>query len=399
MQTPQPPDSSAATGRAFSDTEPLPLGNGPGYQPRQLLLLGAGHAHIHVLAQLAVRPLVGVRITLVAPFSRQLYADMLPGLVAGGYKQDACQVPLEPLVRRSGVRWLKRSVRALRADQRTVELDDGSELQYDWLSVNTGPVQHRTLLEERMPGAREFGLFLRPIESFATLWPKVARMGDAQALRFAVIGGGPAGIEIALAIRRRLPASSVTLLNAGSAPGSEYAPGPQNRLLAALRAHRVTVIIDNVTAIQRGEVQLESGATLRCDVPLIATAAQAAPWLADSGLHRDAKGFILVDPYQRSTSHPEVFAVGDVCQRVDRVLPRSGVSPLRTGPVLLHNLSAVANGRKLRAHQPAKDALSILSCSDGRAVAIWGRFSAEGRWVWWLKRWLNWRMVARFTRS
>jgi NADH dehydrogenase FAD-containing subunit len=204
-----PPDSVA--------TEPSPSGDSEGYLPRQLVLLGAGHAHVEVLARLASQPLVGARITLVTPHARQIYSGMVPGLVAGHYTLDDCVIPVEPLVRRSGIRWLTRSVRGLDARAQTVQFDDGSSVHYDWLSVNTGPVINRTRMEQVIPGAREHGLFIRPIEAFANLWPQVAAMGAKRALRVAIIGAGSAGIELAMAVRQRLPNAAITLL-CGEAP-------------------------------------------------------------------------------------------------------------------------------------------------------------------------------------
>jgi NADH dehydrogenase FAD-containing subunit len=178
--------------------EPSHYGPSHGYQPRQMVLLGAGHAHVHVLKALAANP-PGVRITLVTPHPLQMYSGMVPGYVAGHYGLDDCVIPLEPLVRRGGIRWLQRSVKALDTAAQTVTLDDGSTLHYDWLSINTGPVQSRAQLERSMPGAREHGLFARPMEAFAALWPKVVEMGATRALRVAVIGAGAGGIELAFA--------------------------------------------------------------------------------------------------------------------------------------------------------------------------------------------------------
>ena len=47
--------------------------------PRQLLLLGGGHAHVQVLEALAREPLAGAQVTLVTPFARQIYSGMVPG--------------------------------------------------------------------------------------------------------------------------------------------------------------------------------------------------------------------------------------------------------------------------------------------------------------------------------
>ena len=50
---------------------------------KRLLLLGGGHAHVHVLQELARAPLPGCEVMLVTPFARQFYSGMLPGFVAG----------------------------------------------------------------------------------------------------------------------------------------------------------------------------------------------------------------------------------------------------------------------------------------------------------------------------
>jgi pyridine nucleotide-disulfide oxidoreductase family protein len=365
---------------------------------RQLLLLGAGHAHVQVLAQMAQSPWAGAQVTLIAPHARQLYSGMVPGFVAGHYALEDCVIPLEPLVRRSGIRWLQRSVVALDAGQQTVQLDDGRLLHYDWLSLNTGPVQDRAQLERSLPGAREHALFLRPIEAFAGLWPQVLALGQSRALRIAVIGAGAAGMELAMAMRQRLPHAAITLL-CGDAPlGSGYAPGVQKRLKAALLTRRITLLPDSAAGLRAGAVQLASGATLACDVPLLATGTQAPGWLQGSGLGLDAQGFVAVDACQRSTSHPQVFAAGDVCARVDRALARSCVYAVRAGPVLARNLAAAMVGRALRDHQPPQLTLNLLSCGTGYAIASWGRYSAQGRWVWWLKDWIDRRFVRRYGR-
>lgn len=382
---------------SIAHAEPDHHEEGPGYHPRTLVLLGAGHAHVHVLSYLAAHPLIGVQVVLVAPHPRQMYSGMVPGFVAGHYTLDDCVIPLEPLVRRAGVRWLQRSVKGLDANHSQVTLDDGSTLPYDWISVNTGPTQNREKINAGMPGAREHGLFVRPIEAFGTLWPQVAQMGTARALRIAVIGGGAAGLELAFAARHRLSTAAVTLICGSTGPGSNYPAPVQQRLLAALKARHITVLLDMAVGVRATEVQLSSGASLACDVPLIATGAQAPVWLADSGLALDEDGFLAVDSCQRSPSHPQVFAAGDVCSRTDMALARSGVYAVRAGPALAHNLAAVCAGQAAKPHLPPQTTLNLISCGERYAIASWGRYSAQGRWVWWLKNQIDRRFLARYS--
>jgi pyridine nucleotide-disulfide oxidoreductase family protein len=361
------------------------------------VLLGAGHAHVHVLSTLAAQPLTSTQVVLVAPHPRQMYSGMVPGFVAGHYTLDDCVIPLEPLVRRGSVRWVQRSVKQLDADKKLIMLDDGSTLHYDWLSVNTGSIQNRELLEQTMPGARKHGLFVRPIEAFGALWPRVAEMGDARALRIAVIGGGAAGIELAMAVRHRLPNSSVTLITGPKPVGANYPEKVQALLVTALKQRRITVLQDSAIGIQAGEVRLGCGATLACDVPLLATGGQAPTWLADSGLALDENGFLAVDAHQRSTSHPSVFAAGDVCSRTDHAFARSGVYAVRAGPALAVNLTAVAANRPTQPHHPPGQTLNLLSCGERFAIGTWGKFTAQGRWVWLFKNWIDRRFMRRYT--
>jgi NADH dehydrogenase FAD-containing subunit len=216
-------------------------------------------------------------------------------------------------------------------------------------------------------------------------------------LRIAVIGAGATGIELAMAVRHRMPQAALTLLTGALPLAWNYPAAVQQRVARVLRQRNITVLQDSALALNGREVQLGCGAALACDVPLIATGAQAPPWLAGSGLALDAQGFIAVNAHQKSTSHPQVFAAGDVSSRSDRSLARSGVYAVRAGPVLCHNLRATVEGRALQAHQPPERRLNLLSCGRREAIASWGAYSAQGRWVWWWKNWIDRRFIARYS--
>jgi NADH dehydrogenase FAD-containing subunit len=346
-----------------------------------------------MLSILATQPLPSVHVTLVTPYPRQFYFGMLAGFVAGHYTLDDCVVPLEPFLNNSHVTWHQGSAIGLDAATRSLTLDDGSVLPYDVLSINSGAVQDRHRIEQRLPGAREHALFLRPIESFAALWPQVVQLGQKKPLRLAVIGGGAAGFELACAVAHQLTQSSVTLLSGESLLGPRYSEVVKTMALQELKQRGITVIQERAVGIATGEVMLASGARLACDVPLLATGTDAPTWLQGSQLALDANGYIAVDTYQRSTSHPQVFATGDVSTRTDVKLPRNGQCAVDAGPQLAKNLRAVLAGIEPSPQIPQVKTLQMLSCGGQSAIVSWGTWSAQGRLGWWLKDWLDRKFI------
>lgn len=370
---------------------------------KHLVLLGAGHAHVHVLEGFAAHLPANVRITLIAPHQGQLYSGMVPGFVAGHYTLDQCVIPLAGLLARCNAQYLAGSATRINADAKTLTLQDGQTMAYDLLSLNTGAVMDREKIETAMPGAREHALFVRPIEAFGKLWPQVAAIALQRPLHLAVVGAGAAGLELAMAAAHALyqpqnsPGSRVTLVTGGAEPGQNYPAAVQRRIRAALKRLRITVLQDGCVGVNKGEVVLGSGATLACDMPLLAIGAQAPGWLDGSGLTLDAHGFVQVNRFQQSTSHAQVFAAGDVASRFDAPHSRSGVYAVHAGPPLLRNLMSALDAKPLAAYAPPARTLNLLSCGGHYAIAAWGNFSVEGAWVWHLKDRIDRRFVQRYS--
>lgn len=362
----------------------------------RLLLGGGGHAHVHVLADLARAPMAGAQVTLVTPFPRQMYSGMLPGWVAGHYELEQIVIPLPALCQAAGVSLVQGRIAALDAGRRQATLADGRVLDYDRLSLDTGPELDR----DAIPGAREHGLGLRPVEHFVPLLQRLLERAAASPLDLAVVGAGAGGVEIALALAWRLRrdglASRISLVAGPEGPLPGFVDGVRGPVLQALQRLRVTVLPQSCTAIEAGRLHLDSGARVACDVPLLAIGASAPGWLQGSGLALDARGFVATGPTLQSVSHPEVFAAGDVATRQDAPHPKSGVHAVRAGPPLARNLRAALAGQPLQPYRPQRRTLYLLSTGDRRAVASWGGFATSGRWVWWWKDRIDRGFIARY---
>jgi NADH dehydrogenase FAD-containing subunit len=307
---------------------------------------------------------------------------MLAGFVAGHYALEDCAIALAPLLKNGAVDWLTHSATEVDANARRITLEDGSEIGYQWLSIDTGPVQPRALIEKSLPGAREHGLFVRPLENFATLWPRVVELAASRALRVAVIGGGATAVELAMAIRQRLPDTSVSLITGLTQVGTNYPPAVRQRVLQALKQRSITLLPELAVGIGAAEVFLKNGARLACDVPLIAMGSQAPPWLANSGLALDQNGYAAVDTFQRSISHPHVFAAHD--------------ASMQTGAALASNVRADLAGIQPQVRLTPASHLHWVACGSHFAIAGCGKYAAQGRWAWWLKDWLDRSHIQRW---
>ncbi|OYU44614.1 MAG: hypothetical protein CFE44_11980 [Burkholderiales bacterium PBB4] len=365
---------------------------------RQLLLVGAGRAHRQLLAWLAEHPLTPVQISLITPHSTQWYPARLPAFVAGRVGADDCQMTLEALVQRSGVHWLQSPVRALDASRRTLTLDDGRTRTFDWISLNSEAQHDRDLLEQSLPGSREHALFVSPLYAFGKLWPQVCGLAEKRALRFTVVGAGATGTELALALQSRFADHSVTLLTDASPPCPAYSLAVQARVMHTLKQRGVTVLQDTALEISADTVQLACGAALASDVTLVATPTRAPHWAHTSGLALCAEGLIAIDNHFRSTSHPWVFAVGDIARRQPAApRARDASASKRAGLELAERLKAVVEGQSLPQGRPAPSPRSwtLLDLGQGQAIASRGGWTLHGRWVGAIKTWLDNREIAR----
>ena len=369
---------------------------------KRLILLGGGHAHVQVLADLAASPIPGWAVTLISPYPRQVYSGMLPGWVAGHYGLDECTIPLDRLAARAGIERLETRAIGLDASRQLLRLADGSALPFDRLSIDTGSAAATFGLN----GSTQDALPIRPIESFVAAWPALMARIRACSGRFemVVVGAGAAGVELALAIRHRAdregwPSLRLSVVGASHEPLPGLPRRAQQVAMAWLKRQGIQWVGgQRAEHCETNRVWLQGGQVLPADATLLVLGAAAPEWLRGSGLSTDLRGFIRVTPGLQSVSHPCITAAGDVAAYTSE-RPKSGVFAVRAGGPLSRNLRALCQSQAPLAWKPQTRALYLLSGGGQRAIACWGALSFHGNWAWRWKDRIDRRFIARFAVS
>jgi pyridine nucleotide-disulfide oxidoreductase family protein len=362
------------------------------------LLAGTGHTHLEILRRLILEPLPEVELTVVSTGSLHHYSGMVPGYLQGTYQEEEIAVRVPDLVERAGGSFLQgRAVGVDPAGRRVrVETAEGvREVPYDLASFAVGS-NTAGIDDPRIAGEAQR---IKPLERVHALRE---RLLDLKGGPVAVIGGGAAGVEVALAaaavLEKGAQAHRITVLESGADLLSGYRERFRERARAILRQRRIAVRTGlRVCAVHADEVETEEGVRIPSRLTVWLTGAVAWPLFRDSGLPLDERGFLLTDEALRSVADPRIFAAGD-CGTLARHsdTPKAGVYAVREGPVLWASLKAAVRGGEPPRYEPQHGFLSILNTGDGRALLDYRGAVSHSRWVWRLKDRIDRRFLARY---
>jgi NADH dehydrogenase FAD-containing subunit len=339
----------------------------------RVVLLGAGHTHLHVMRRARRLAAEGIDLTLVAPAVFE-YSGAATAVATGSLPPAAGRIDVAALTRRRGIEHLVGRAGRVDVEARTVELTDGRRVGYDLLSCNLGSVTATGTLANDPRVLR-----VKPLERLYELLPRLHATQGTHPTRVSVIGGGPTGLELAGNLAARWASDvAVTLFDRHPMPGSDLPVGARRKVVAALarRGVRIRTGID-VRAVDAGEVRDGAGVQYGHDLAVLASGLVPHPDVIELGLG-DRDG-IPVRATLQHVAHDEIYAVGDSARFLPRPLPKLGVYGVRQGPVLTASLMAQHRGERLPRFEPQPVALRILDLGGGVGLAT------HGRW-WWYGR-------------
>lgn len=349
--------------------------------PKSVVLVGGGHTHALVLNALKTAPLEGAKVTVINPGKTAPYSGMLPGFVAGHYTRAELDIDLGALSQKVGASLIDGRACAMDPNQKLIHLEDGGALPYDFASVDVGITSRM----DSLPGFKEFGVPAKPLDNFSRKWDEFRSSTGPK--HVAIIGGGIAGAELAMAMAHALRDDrhgiSIKLVDRSKILSSN-GERAQKRVRKALSTNGVEVLEGaNVAEVTSTDVMLSDGKGVVANFVVGAAGATPHDWVMDTGLELE-DGFIKVS-VSLETSAESVFAVGDCAHMTANPRPKAGVYAVRQAPILLENLRRAMREAPLLSYDPQSDYLKLVSLGSKQAFGEKMGFGAAGHLVWRVK--------------
>src|SRR5260221_796923 len=280
----------------------------------RILVLGAGIAGLLFTLRLAGKGArESVQITLVDesdPFT------VRPRLHEFATNQRVFQRSFPQILRNTQVQFLQARVTSLDPSQHSVTVQDQQqhELAYDYLVYALGSMTDR----HSVPGVAEYAYSLsaRGPFSAAALRERLPAI-QARGGQVVVCGGGATGIETAAQVASVYPHIKVSLVTQGS-----LALSWDKSVAEAIRRRLVRLGVEiveqsEVRAVRAHSVALDQGRELACDLCIWTAGFVIQPLAREAGLAVNERDQMLVDPFLRSVSHQEIYAIGDAASPVE----------------------------------------------------------------------------------
>jgi NADH:ubiquinone reductase (H+-translocating) len=380
------------------------------------VIIGGGFGGLFAARALGKSP---VSVTLIDSSPHHLFQPLLYQCATGILSEGQITAPLRQVLRRHrNVGPVMAEVTGIDAERQIVHArrplgEQDMELGYDYLIVAAGVQQSyfgHDEYEPLAPGMKTIADALtirrRVYGAFEMAETAATPQERARWLTFALVGGGPTGVELAgqirelatKTLRREYRKASpedarVLLFDGGAAPLAAFGPKLSAKAAKALtdlgvELHMNSIVTDiDATGLQ---VRAKDGSTSRYDTRVVLwTAGVGAPPVAAAiaaatGAPTDRAGRIEVGDDLTIPGHPEIFVVGDLMSL--RKLPGVAEVAMQTGLYAGLRIRHAVGGKPPGGPFKYRDLGSAAYISRGRAVLSVRKLQLSGfaGWVAWL---------------
>jgi len=371
------------------------------------VIVGGGFAGLWATRALASAP---VRITLIDRHNHHLFQPLLYQVATAGLSAPDIAAPLRHILRKQGnVEVRLGEVSAIAPQDRHVVLADGTAIAYDTLLLATGATHAYFGHDEwakHAPGLKTLDDALQLRRHLLLAFERAEAETDPERraawLSFAIVGGGPTGVELAgtlAEIARHTLKNEFRHIDPSQARVRLLEAGP--RVLASFpetlsekaRRQLEKLGVDVVTGTPVSDITDEGyrlGDTFVPAKTVVWAAGVAASPLARSlGVPLDRAGRVPVQADLSVAGHPEVFVAGDLAAVTSAGRPVPGVAPAakQMGRHVAQVLRARLEGSASPGAFRYRDYGNLATIGRMAAVVDFGRLKFSGLLAWWF--WLT----------
>ncbi|SDF57907.1 NADH dehydrogenase [Fontibacillus panacisegetis] len=356
---------------------------------KHIVILGAGYGG--VLSALNVRKYLNkdqARVTVINQYPTHQIITELHRLAAGSIKERAIALPLDKLFKGKGIDLRIAKVENFSVDKKEVKLSDGTTLSYDTLVVGLGSITAYF----GIPGLEQYSMVLKSAEDANKIHKhiedriaKYAKTKDEADATILIGGGGLTGVELVGEIVDQLPALTkkyavdpkeikLLLVEAGPKILPVLPDHLIERATASLEARGVKFLTGlPVTNVEGNVIDLKDGSKIVANTFVWTGGVQGNPLVGESGLEVN-RGRATVNEFLQSTSHNDVFVVGDSAVSFGpdgRPYAPTAQNAWQMGELVGYNLYAYLNDKHLEAFSPINSG-TLASLGRKDAVATVG---------------------------
>ncbi len=294
---------------------------------KHIVILGAGYGGLKTA--LEARKHLTADVAKITIVNRHPFHQIITELhqpAAGSVRPQKVKLPLDKLLGGKNVDILLTEVDRIAPDEQTVYFKDGSTITYDYLVVGLGSETEFF----GIPGLQEHSFILKSVEDAIRINKHVencvkdyAQTKNAANITFGGGGAGLTGIELVgeladmmsgVCSKYGVDPSAVKLLSIEAAP--TILPGfPQSlvdRARTSLEARGVRFLTGvPIVQMEDGKVHLKSGEVIDSKTLIWTGGVRGHSVVISSGLAVDGRGRGQINEFLQSTSHSNVFIVGD----------------------------------------------------------------------------------------
>jgi NADH dehydrogenase len=379
-----------------------------------VVVIGGGFGGLAAAKHLGRAP---VNVTVIDRRNYHLFQPLLYQVATAALAPADIAYPIRGvLARHENTRVLLAEVKSIDVDKRIVYLDDG-ELHYDYLVLAIGATHSyfgKDQWSKLAPGLKSIEDALEIRRRIFLAYEAAERESDPKLqeewLTFAVVGGGPTGVELAGALGeiglhtlandfRSIDSREVRVLlfEGRERVLTAYPEKLSEAAKQALEKRHVEVRLDTlVTSIDEHSVTVKGPhgeERIGTRTVLWAAGVQASPIAKQLGVPLDRSGRVIVEPDLSIPGHPEVFVVGDLAKMMSDGAEVPGVAQgaLQGGKHVARIIEGQARGGTARPPFRYHDKGNMATIGRAEAVIATKRFAKSG-----LLAWMLWWVVHIF---